>query len=192
MEELEAIEPETIEPENKVIKEEHEIKIGDNKIRIEMNNNEIIFILIIDLSFNKYIKRFKYDEFRKKFKISEEKDIKEIYNNIKNYEYEINENEKKIIFDDNKEIKLEEEMKLTNEEMIKELIYEIKEMKKEKKELEKQVYELDNIVNKDKYKNEINLIHNTNEEEECKIFGDKFVEKNNNNIELNINEVKVN
>ena len=41
--------------------------------------------------------------------------------------------------------------------MIKELIYEIKYMKKEKKELEKQIYELDNIVNKDKYKNEINL-----------------------------------
>ena len=35
--------------------------------------------------------------------------------------------------------------------MIKELILEIKNMKKEKKELEKQVYELDNIVNKDKY-----------------------------------------
>ena len=52
--------------------------------------------------------------------------------------------------------------------------------------LEKQVYELDNIVNKDKYKNEINLIYNTYCEKECQIFGDKFVEKNNNNIELNI------
>ena len=37
-------------------------------------------------------------------------------------------------------------------------------MKKEKNELEKQVYELDNIVNKDKYKNEIDLIYNTKEE----------------------------
>ena len=69
--------------------------------------------------------------------------------------------------------------------MIKELIFEIKNMKKEKKELEQQIYELDNIVNN--YKNEINLIYNTNKEEECQIFGDKFVEKNNNNIELNIN-----
>jgi len=104
-----------------------------------------------------------------------------------NYEYEINENEKKIIFNDDKKIKLEEEIRLTNEEMIKELIYEIKNMKKEKNELEKQIYELDNIVNKDKYKNVINLIYYTNEEKECQIFGDKFVEKNNNNIELNIN-----
>ena len=71
--------------------------------------------------------------------------------------------------------------------MIKELIIEIKNMKKEKNELEKQVYELDNIVNKDKYKNEINLIYNTKEEGECKIFGDKFVKNNDNNIELNIN-----
>ena len=63
-------------------------------------------------------------------------------------------------------------------------------MKKEKNELEKQVYELDNIVNKDKYKNEINLIYNTKEEGESQIFGDKFVKKNNNNIELNINGVK--
>ena len=81
-----------------------------------------------------------------------------------NYEYEINEKEKKLIIVKNKkEIKLEEEIRLTNEEMIKELILEIKNMKKEKNELEKQVYELDNIVNKEKYKNEINLIYNTEE-----------------------------
>ena len=60
-------------------------------------------------------------------------------------------------------------------------------MKKEKNELEKQVYELDNTVNKDKYRNEINLIYNTNDEEEQKIFGEKFVIKNKDNIELNIN-----
>ena len=112
-------EPETIEPEYFEIKKEYEIKLDDNKIRIEMNNNEIIFTLIIDLSFNKNIKRFKIDEFKKKFEIDEEKI-------------------------------------LTNEEMIKELISEIKNIKKEKNELEKQIYELDNIFNKDKYKNEIN------------------------------------
>ena len=37
-------EPETIEPEYIESKKEHEIRIDDNKIRIEMNNNEIIFI----------------------------------------------------------------------------------------------------------------------------------------------------
>ena len=89
-------EPETIEPQYVEIKKEHEIKVDDNKIRIEINNNEIIFSLIIDLSFNKYIKRFKYDEFIEEFELSKEKDIKDIYNDLINYEYEINEKEKKL------------------------------------------------------------------------------------------------
>ena len=182
-------EPETIEPDYLEIKKEHEIKIDDNKIRIEINNNEIIFTLIIDLSFNKYIKRFNLYDFRKKFRISEEKDINELYNDIINYEYEINEKEKKNNWY-GREIKLNEEIRLTSEEMIKELIFEIKKIKKEKIELEKQVYELDNIVNKDKYKTEINLTYNTKEEGESKIFGDKFVKINQNNIELNINGYK--
>ena len=128
-------EPETIEPECVEFKKEHEIKVDDNKIRIEINNNEIIFSLIIDLSFIKYIKRFKIDEFKEKFEFSEDDDIKDIYNYLINVEYEINEKEKKIIFGSGnywKEIKLEEEIILTNEEMIKELIFEIKNMKKEK------------------------------------------------------------
>ena len=66
-------EPETIEPEYVENKKEYEIKLDDNKIRIEMNSNEIIFSLIINLSFNKYVKRFKHDEFKKKFDISEKK-----------------------------------------------------------------------------------------------------------------------
>ena len=49
------------ETEYEKIKKEHEIKIKDNKIKTEMNNDEIIFNLIIDLFFNKYIKRFKHD-----------------------------------------------------------------------------------------------------------------------------------
>ena len=171
-------EPEAIEPETIKIKRENEIRIDDNKIRIEMNNNEIIFTLIIDLSFNKYIKRYKHDAFKNEFKIKKEIDILNIYNDLINYEYEINEKEKKIIFN-GKEIKLEEKIRLTNEEMIKELILEIKNMKKEKNELEKKVYELDNIVKKDKYK--INLINNKEEEGESQIFGDKFVKKKNNN-----------
>jgi len=123
---------ETIEPEKVEFKKIYEIRIDDNKIRIEMNNNEIIFTLIIDLSFNKYIKRFKIDKFKKKFEIEEEKDLEDLYDDIINYEYEINEKEKKIIFNDVKEIKLDENIRLTNEEMMKELILEIKNMKKEK------------------------------------------------------------
>ena len=89
-------EPETIEPQYVEIKKEHEIKVDDNKIRIEINNNEIIFSLIIDLSFNKYIKRFKIDEFKEKFEFSEDDDIKDIYIYLINVEYEINEKEKKL------------------------------------------------------------------------------------------------
>ena len=181
-------EPETIEPEYLDIKKEYEIKIDDNKIRIEMNKDEIIFSLFIDLSFNKYIKRFKYDEFIKIYGISKDKDINEIFDDIIKYKYEINEKEKKIIFDNGKEIKLDKSIKLTNEEIIKELIMEIKTIKKEKKDLETQVYELENKVYN--YKDEINLIYHTDNEGVCRIFGDKFVENNINNIELNINENK--
>ena len=128
------------EPEIKLqghvdIKKAHEIRIDDNKIIIDMNNDEIIFSLIIDMSFVKYMKRFKHDEFRKKCKIPEEKDLLEIFNDLISCDYEIDENEKKIIFiDENEinEIKLEEEKVLTNEEMIGELFIEIKNIIKEK------------------------------------------------------------
>ena len=66
------------EPEYLEIKKEHEIRIDDNKIRIEMNNNEIIFSLIIDLSFNKYIKRYKHDSFKKEFEIPKEESMKNV------------------------------------------------------------------------------------------------------------------
>ena len=143
MEEPETIEPET--PKDKEIKEEYEIKIDDNKIRIEMNNNEIIFCLIIDLSFNKYIKRYKHDIFRKEFEISEIKNLKEMYDEIINYDYDINIKRKKLFINNKSKdifriIELEEEIRLTNEEMIKELIIEIKTIKKEKNRLENQVY----------------------------------------------------
>ena len=45
-------EPETIEPEYLDIKKVYEIKIDNNKIKIEINKDEIIFSLFIDLSFN--------------------------------------------------------------------------------------------------------------------------------------------
>ena len=104
-------EPETIESEYLNIKKEQEIKINENKIRIEMNKDEIIFSLFIDLSFIKYIKIFKYDEFINNYEISKEKDINKIYNEIINYKYEINEKEKKIIFNNGKIIKFEENIK---------------------------------------------------------------------------------
>ena len=44
------------------IKKEYEIKIDDNKLRIKINNDKIIFILILGLSYYKYIKEYKYNE----------------------------------------------------------------------------------------------------------------------------------
>ena len=79
------------EPEYLEIKKEHKIRIDDNKIRIEMNNNEIIFTLIIDLSFSKYIKRYKHESFKEEFKMPKEESMINVYNDLINYEYEINE-----------------------------------------------------------------------------------------------------
>ena len=42
-------EEETIEPEYEEIKKEYEMKINDDKLKIEINNNKIIFILIIGI-----------------------------------------------------------------------------------------------------------------------------------------------
>ena len=52
-------EQETIGPEYEEIKEEYEIKINEDKLRIEINNNEIKFILMIGISNYKYIKKYR-------------------------------------------------------------------------------------------------------------------------------------
>ena len=120
-------EQETIEPEYEEIKKEYEMKINEDKLRIEINNNEIKFILMIGISNYKYEKKYKYEEIRKEL-ILDYKDIKEVYEYLIKSEYEIKKDEKKIIINKNKEIELEEK-KLKNEEIIKILIDEIKEMK---------------------------------------------------------------
>ena len=182
-------EPETIEPEYLDIKKEYEIKIEDNKIRIEMNNDEIIFNLYIDLSYYKYIKEYKYEEIKKELDIKD--DIEKIYEYLVNSEYKIIEEEQKIIINGNKEIKLEEKV-LTDNEMIKVLIEEIEKINKSNKEkdnkieiLENECKELKEKINciEQKIYNEINLKYETKEEGECNIFGDKFVELNINNID---------
>ena len=120
-------EEETITPEYEEIKKEYEIKINDDKLRIEINNDEIIFILIIGISNYKYIKNYRYEEIKKELKL-EYKNIKEIYEYLIKSEYEIKKEEKKIIINKNKEIKLEEK-KLKNKEIINILINEINEIK---------------------------------------------------------------
>ena len=93
----------TIEPEYEEIKKEYEIKINDNKLKIEINNDndQIIFILTIGISYYKYIKKYKYDEIIRKLNILEGKDIKEVYEYLINSEYKIIKEEKKIIINEN-------------------------------------------------------------------------------------------
>ena len=105
-------EEDIITPEYEEIKEEYIIKINDNKIKIEINNDEIIFIVIIGLSYFKYIKRYKYEEIIEELNILENKDIKNIYNYLIKSEYKIKDN--KIIINNKNEIELIEKM-LTNE-----------------------------------------------------------------------------
>ena len=70
------------------------MKINDDKLKIEINNNEIAFMLIIGISNYKYIKEYKYEEIKKELKL-DYKDIKEIFEYLKKSEYEIKIEEKK-------------------------------------------------------------------------------------------------
>ena len=58
-------EPETLTLVNEEMNKEHEMKINEDKLRIEINNNEIKFILMIGISNYKYIKSYKYEEIKK-------------------------------------------------------------------------------------------------------------------------------
>ena len=141
----------------------------------------------------------------------EYKDIINIYNYLIKSEYKIINDDKikKIILND-KKIELNEKL-LTNEELIKILMDEInkqnekinklikinedKDEKINKLEIKydkimEKIDELDeNKQNKDKTK--IQLIYRTDNERTDNIFGSKFVEKNKDNIELYVNDVKL-
>ncbi len=122
-------EQETMEPEYEELNEEHEIKIDDNKLKIAINNDEISFVLSIGLSYYKYIKQYKYKTIKEELNILEYKNIKEIYNYLIKRKYQIIKEQKKIIIDGDKEIKLDEK-KFTDENMINILIEEVIELKK--------------------------------------------------------------
>ena len=208
------VEQEKIEAEHEEIKKVYERKINDDQLRIEINNNEIIFI-ITGISNYKYIGEYKYEEIIKGLGLDYE-DIKEGYEYLIKSEYKIKKEEKILIINNYYDLKLEEKI-LKNEEIIKILINEIKEMKDEKKkenekinelikkneekerkinilenkynELKEIVYELDEKIN---YRDEINLIYVTEEEDVYNIFGKEFVKNNKDNIELEINGEKNN
>ena len=192
-------EKELLTPEKEQINKRFEIKINNNKLRIEINNDEIIFTLIIGLSSYKYLKKLKYEEIIKELEILNYKDIKEVYDYLIKSEYEIIKEEKTIVINKNKKIKLEEKI-IKSEEMIRILINEVNEIKKdntnekinelikmneekekkinilEKKynELKEMIYEIDNNI-RDKYRDKINLKYVTEKEGNYNIFGEEFV-----------------
>ena len=144
---------ETIESESTDIKEEYEIKIDDNKLRIEINNDEIIFILMIGIPEYKYIKKYKYNEIVKELELYGYNDIKEVYNYLINNKYKIIKEDKKIILN-NKEIILYEKQ-LTNEELLKVLVEEVREIKDDNKNINE-----NREVNKKENDNEIKKLEN--------------------------------
>ena len=174
-------EEDIITPEYEEIKEEYEIKINNNKLKIEVNNDEIIFILIIGLSYFEYIKRYKYDKIIKELNILEKKGIKSVYNYLIKSEYKIE--EKKLIINNKNEIELNER-KLTNEEMIKLLIEEIKEIK-EKGSKEKE--RINKLIKKNENKeNEIKILYNKYNE-----LKEKINELDKNKKDINKDEINL-
>ena len=79
-------EQETKEPEYIYIKKVYEIKINDNKLRL--NNDEIMFILVIGISYYKYVKKYHFYEIIKELEL-DSKNIIEVYNYLTSIEYEI-------------------------------------------------------------------------------------------------------
>ena len=152
MSDQETIEPEYIEKKKEIVK-----TINDNKIKIVLNEDEIRFIIMIGISYYKYVRYYKYEDIQKELNIKEN-----IYEYLVKSEYKIIEEDKKLIIN-KKEIKLDEK-EITDNEMIKILIEEIKKIKKEnKKEFEKL-----NELNKEK-DNKIKILEN-----ECKELKEKI------------------
>ena len=168
---------------------EYEVKINDNILRIEINNEQIIYSLIVGLSYYKYIKEYSYEEIVNEFDIKECKDIFEVYNYLKSKEYKIvNDDKIKKIIVNGKEIKLKEKT-LSNEELIKALMGEIMKQNEKINKLENKNKELIEKINeldlKKKDKDEFHFTYNvTSYDERVNIFGERFVENNKNNCAL--------
>ncbi len=199
-----------IEPEP--MRKEFVKRIDDNKIKIVLDEEEryqIKFVMTKGLSFYKYIREFTFKEITKELDILNIRDMENLYDYLVKSEYKINKENYRLIIN-NKEIRLQEKIN-SNDEMIRILIEEIEEIKNKNKNefekinkineekdnkikiLEKECKDLKEKINyleenkQDLYKDEINLVYNTENEGECRIFGDKFVEINEKNIDLNIN-----
>ena len=139
---------ETITPEYVEINTEYNIKINDNKLKIEIKNDEIIFTLI-GISFYKYIKKYKYDEITKELDLLEyNNDIEKIYEYLIKSDYKIiNEEKTKKLKINNKEIKLNQQI-FKNQEIIEILIDEIKEIKEKNNIQNEKIKELIKMMKK--------------------------------------------
>ncbi len=141
------MEGETIDPELEEIKKEYEKIIDKNKLKIKIEDGEIIFILMTGLSCYKYIQKYKYEEIKKELGNLDFKDIKGVYEYLIKSDYKIINEDKIIIINDNKHIKLNE-MILADHELMKILIDEIKELKHENHKQNEKINELIKINNK--------------------------------------------
>ena len=156
---------ETIEGE--CVKKEYEKKIEDYRIRIELEDDIIIFTLLMGLCFNKYKKEYKYDELIKELELSQYKDIIELFEYLtENAEYEVLEKEQ-IIKINGKKIRLNEK-ELTKEELIKVIMEEMKDLKNKNKELIKENEDKDKRIKilEDNYSSLKDF--DINEENKCK------------------------
>ena len=146
-----------MEDQQTKLPEYYEIKINDNILRIEINNEQIIYSLIIGVSYYKYIKEYTYEEIVKELDIKECKDILEVYNYLKNKEHKIvNDDKVKKIIVNGKEIKLKEKT-LSNEELIKVLMGEIMKQNEKINKLENKNKELIEKINELDLKKKIKM-----------------------------------
>ena len=76
------IDPEYIEKHKEYVK-----TINDNKIKIEINEDEIKFTTMIGISYYQYIKEYKYEEIIRELDILKHKDKDTIYNYLINSEF---------------------------------------------------------------------------------------------------------
>ena len=162
-----------------------EIKLNNNKLRIEINNDKIMFILITGISYYKYIKEYNYDDIVRELNLSEYKDMNNIYNYLIKSEFKIISDERKIIIND-KEIKLNEKI-LTNDEIIEILMDEIKNQNEKINELIKKNEDKEDKINKLEYKyNEIiNRINEINEIDKYKSKNENIIKEENRNKDKN-------
>ena len=107
---------------------------------MELDNDKIIFSLIIGLSNFKFEKTYDFIRITKKFKLSLSTTIKDVYQYLTKGKYEIVRNEYAIKVND-KEVRLIKK-KMSNAEVIDILIGKFKDIKSKNKKSNERIYEL--------------------------------------------------